>query len=124
MNVTIEDILGLIKENEDSKKEIIKIKLERLPGKEFEFKKIDYTDFIEIYGTKNADEMIILNHCISPNLKDPILQKGMFEPVDIVKKVFLFSEQQQIIQILLKKSGIYKANSVSLIEKAVSDIKN
>lgn len=124
MNVTIEDVLGLIKENEDSKKETIKIKLERLPGKEFEFKKVDYTDFVEIYGTKNADEMIILNHCISPNLKDPILQKGMFEPVDIVKKAFLFSEQQQIIQILLKKSGIYKANSVSLIEKAVSDIKN
>ena len=124
MNVTIEDILGLIKENEDSKKEIIKIKLERLPGKEFEFKKVDYKEFLEIAGAKNADEVMILNSCINPNLRDQILQKNMFEPVDIVKKVFLFSEQQQIIQILLKKSGIYKANSVSLIEKAVSDIKN
>lgn len=124
MNVTIEDILGLIKENEDSKKEIIKIKLERLPGKEFEFKKVDYKEFLEIAGAKNADEVMILNSCINPNLKDQILQKGMFEPTDIVKKVFLFSEQRQILKILLKESGITKENSAVLVEKAVSDIKN
>lgn len=124
MNVTIEDILGLIKENEDSKKEIIKIKLERLPGKEFEFKKIDYKEFLEIAEAKNADEVMILNSCINPNLKDSVLQKDIFEPTDIVKKVFLFSEQQQILKILLKESGITKENSAVLVEKAVSDIKN
>ena len=124
MNVTIEDILGLIKENEDSKKEIIKIKLERLPNKEFEFKKVDYKEFLEIAGAKNADEVMILNSCINPNLKDQILQKDMFEPTDIVKKIFLFSEQQQILKILLEESGITKENSAVLVEKAVSDIKN
>lgn len=124
MNVTIEDILGLIKENEDSKKETIKIKLERLPGKEFEFKKVDYKEFLEIAGAKNADEVMILNSCINPNLRDQILQKNMFEPTDIVKKVFLFSEQQQILKILLEESGITKENSAVLVEKAVSDIKN
>nr|DAU93900.1 MAG TPA: tail assembly chaperone protein [Caudoviricetes sp.] len=124
MNVTIEDILGLIKENEDSKKETIKIKLERLPNKEFEFKKVDYKEFLEIAGAKNADEVMILNSCINPNLRDQILQKNMFEPTDIVKKVFLFSEQQQILKILLEESGITKENSAVLVEKAVSDIKN
>lgn len=124
MNVTIEDILGLIKENEDSKKEIIKIKLERLPNKEFEFKKVDYKEFLEIARAKNADEVMILNSCINPNLKDQILQKDMFEPTDIVKKIFLFSEQQQILKILLEESGITKENSAVLVEKAVSDIKN
>lgn len=124
MNVTIEDILGLIKENENSKKETIKIKLERLPEKEFEFKKIDYKEFLEIAETKNADEVMILNSCINPNLKDSVLQKDIFEPTDIVKKVFLFSEQQQILKILLKESGITKENSAVLVEKAVSDIKN
>lgn len=124
MNVTIEDILGLIKENEDSKKETIKIKLERLPGKEFEFKKVDYKEFLEIARAKNADEVMILNSCINPNLKDQILQKDMFEPTDIVKKIFLFSEQQQILKILLEESGITKENSAVLVEKAVSDIKN
>ncbi|WP_294064609.1 hypothetical protein [uncultured Fusobacterium sp.] len=124
MNVTIEDILGLIKENEDSKKKIIKIKLERLPNKEFEFKKVDYKEFLEIAGAKNADEVMILNSCINPNLRDQILQKNMFEPTDIVKKVFLFSEQQQILKILLEESGITKENSAVLVEKAVSDIKN
>ena len=124
MNVTIEDILGLIKENEDSKKEIIKIKLERLPGKEFEFKKVDYKEFLEIAGAKNADEVMILNSCINPNLKDPVLQKDIFEPTDIVKKVFLFSEQQQILKILLEESGITKENSAVLVEDIASDIKN
>lgn len=124
MNVTIEDILGLIKENEDSKKETIKIKLERLPNKEFEFKKVDYKEFLEIAGAKNADEVMILNSCINPNLRDQILQKNMFEPTDIVKKVFLFSEQQQILKILLEESGITKENSAVLVEKAVNDIKN
>lgn len=124
MNVTIEDILGLIKENENSKKETIKIKLERLPEKEFEFKKIDYKEFLEIAETKNADEVMILNSCINPNLKDSVLQKDIFEPTDILKKVFLFSEQQQILKILLKESGITKENSAVLVEKAVSDIKN
>lgn len=124
MNVTIEDILGLIKENEDSKKETIKIKLERLPNKEFEFKKVDYKEFLEIAEAKNADEVMILNSCINPNLRDQILQKNMFEPTDIVKKVFLFSEQQQILKILLEESGITKENSAVLVEKAVSDIKN
>ena len=124
MNVTIEDILGLIKENEDSKKETIKIKLERLPNKEYEIKKVDYKEFLEIAGAKNADEVMILNSCINPNLRDQILQKNMFEPTDIVKKVFLFSEQQQILKILLEESGITKEKSAVLVEKAVNDIKN
>ena len=124
MNVTIEDILGLIKENEDSKKEIIKIKLERLPNKEFEFKKVDYKEFLEIARAKNADEVMILNSCINPNLKDQILQKDMFEPTDIVKKIFLFSEQQQILKIILEESRITTETSAVLVEKAVSDIKN
>ena len=81
-------------------------------------------EFLEIARAKNADEVMILNSCINPNLKDQILQKDMFEPTDIVKKIFLFSEQQQILKILLEESGITKENSAVLVEKAVSDIKN
>lgn len=71
--------------------------------------------------TDQADEYMVYNIVIEPNLKDPELQKAYEckEPIEIVNKIFEAGEIAQISEIGFELNG-YKKGTVSVVK----DLKN
>lgn len=70
----------------------------------------------EVLALENADEYLILNQVVEPDLKDSQLQKayGCGEPMDIVNKLFLPGEIIMISKKILECAG-YNVNIQSAL---------
>lgn len=116
--LTINDILGIVQEN--NKDKTVKVKIKRL-NKEIELKTMNYKELTEALEGSLTDEMVIYNCCKKPNLKDTKLNGMAFEPHEIVSKIFKPIEITEIAKALLNESGFYGKDVIELV---TSDIKN
>lgn len=113
--------IDLIKKKDlinSKKKKVTEIEVEGMGVFSFRVPTLEDISNSEAFkGGKMADEHLVLNCCVQPNLKDGELLKefGAVEPIDIIHKVFLIGEVKMIAVKILESAG-YREDQIKVID--------
>jgi hypothetical protein len=122
--ITIEDLLKNKKKIEEEKNKLITLKLKEFDG-EVKAKKLTFEEFMEI-GEIDADEEVIYNCLVQPNLKvDELILKLNCQnnPIEVVKKVFSRKTIKALSSKILEHSELISKDK-DLVSVVIDDIKN
>lgn len=122
--ITIEDLLKNKKKIEEEKNKLITLKLKEFDG-EVKAKKLTFEEFMEI-GEVDADEEVIYNCLVQPNLKvDELILKLNCQnnPIEVVKKVFSRKTIKALSSKILEHSELISKDK-DLVFVVIDDIKN
>lgn len=122
--ITIDDLLKNQKKIDEEKNKTFTFYLKELDG-EVKAKKLTFEEFMEIEG-KNADDEVIYNCLVQPNLKtDELINKlGCKDnPVEVVEKILSRKTIKALSTKILEYSDLVSKDK-DLVSIVIDDIKN